>query len=194
MEAVRDHHLLALDVDLVDVAAKKIHAPDHFSDGIDDIGQIQIARRDLVQHRPAGQAGPGGRLLSADLGVLDPIARRPRLAALLGAICISFSGVFYVFAAVSPSTGTFYRAVFGLPLLVAVAYSERRRFGPLSRQAVLLAAIAGVFFTGDLTFWHHSIEAVGAGLGTVLGNLQVVIVGLVLSGVIVIVLPETQYE
>ena len=94
-------------------------------------------------------------------------------------MCISFSGVFYVYAAVSPSTGTFYRAVFGLPLLVAVAFSERRRFGPLSRQAVAIAAIAGVFFTGDLTFWHHTIEAVGAGLGTVLGNLQVVIVGLV---------------
>jgi drug/metabolite transporter (DMT)-like permease len=28
-------------------------------------------------------------------------------------------------------------------------------------------------------FWHHAIEAVGAGLGTVLGNLQVIIVGLV---------------
>jgi drug/metabolite transporter (DMT)-like permease len=26
-------------------------------------------------------------------------------------------------------------------------------------------------------FWHHAIEAVGAGLGTVLGNLQVIIVG-----------------
>jgi hypothetical protein len=48
MEAVRDHYLLALDVDLVDVAAEEIHATDHFSDGIDDIGQIQIARCDLV--------------------------------------------------------------------------------------------------------------------------------------------------
>ena len=26
-------------------------------------------------------------------------------------------------------------------------------------------------------FWHHAIEAVGAGLATVLGNLQVIIVG-----------------
>ena len=35
----------------------------------------------------------------------------------------------------------------------------------------------GIFFTGDLMFWHHAIEAVGAGLATVLGNLQVIIVG-----------------
>ena len=26
-------------------------------------------------------------------------------------------------------------------------------------------------------FWHHAIDAVGAGLATVLGNLQVIIVG-----------------
>jgi len=96
---------------------------------------------------------------------------------LLGATCIAFSGVFYLFAAVSPSTGTFYRAVFGLPLLVLVAFGERRRYGPLPPQTIRLAAIAGVFFTGDLMFWHHAIEAVGAGLATVLGNLQVIIVG-----------------
>jgi drug/metabolite transporter (DMT)-like permease len=96
---------------------------------------------------------------------------------LLGATCIAFSGVFYLFAAVSPSTGTFYRAVFGLPLLVLVAFGEWRRYGGLPRTTIRLAAIAGLFFTGDLMFWHHAIEAVGAGLATVLGNLQVIIVG-----------------
>jgi drug/metabolite transporter (DMT)-like permease len=85
--------------------------------------------------------------------------------------------VFYVFAAVAPSTGTFYRAFFGLPLLALVAFGERRRHGPLPRESIWLAALAGVFFTGDLMFWHHAIEAVGAGLATVLGNLQVIIVG-----------------
>jgi drug/metabolite transporter (DMT)-like permease len=58
-----------------------------------------------------------------------------------------------------------------------VAVGEWRRYGPLPRETVWLAAIAGVFFTGDLMFWHHAIEAVGAGLGTVLGNLQVILVG-----------------
>jgi drug/metabolite transporter (DMT)-like permease len=94
-------------------------------------------------------------------------------------LCIAFSGIFYLWADVSPSTGTFYRAVFGLPLLGAVAFMERRRLGPLPRRAVRLAAIAGIFFAGDLTFWHHAIEYVGAGLATVLGNLQVLIVGVV---------------
>ena len=37
--------------------------------------------------------------------------------------------------------------------------------------------IAGVFFALDLVAWHYAIEAVGAGLATVLGNTQVAMVG-----------------
>jgi drug/metabolite transporter (DMT)-like permease len=110
---------------------------------------------------------------------LDAIAHRPRLAALAGALCIAFSGIFYLWADVTPSTGTVFRALFGLPLLGLVAFAEQRKYGPLPRRAVRLALIAGVFFAGDLTFWHHAIEYVGAGLATVLGNLQVLVVGVV---------------
>jgi drug/metabolite transporter (DMT)-like permease len=98
---------------------------------------------------------------------------------LLGAACISFSGIFYRYAEVSPSTGTVYRALFGLPLLALVGLAEQRRYGRLPATTIRLAAVAGLFFTGDLLLWHHAIEAVGAGLATVLGNLQVIIVGFV---------------
>jgi drug/metabolite transporter (DMT)-like permease len=94
-------------------------------------------------------------------------------------LCIAFSGIFYLYADVSPSTGTVYRAVFGLPLLLLVALAEWRRYGPLPGRARRLALIAGIFFAGDLMFWHHAIEYVGAGLATVLGNLQVLVVGVV---------------
>ncbi len=123
---------------------------------------------------PASAAEPG-----IGIGPLDAIGRHPRLAALVAAVCIAFSGVLYRYAEVSPSTGTVFRALFGLPLLAFVAVMERRRYGPLPGRSRRLAAIAGVFFAGDLMFWHHSIEAVGAGLATVLGNLQVLIVGVV---------------
>lgn len=113
------------------------------------------------------------------IGLLDVIARRPRLAALFGALSIAFSGILYRYAEVSPSTGTVYRALFGLPLLALVAVAEHRRFGPLPGRARRLAVLAGVFFAGDLLFWHHAIEFIGAGLATVLGNLQVIIVGIV---------------
>ena len=98
---------------------------------------------------------------------------------MLGAACISFSGIFYRYAEVSPSTGTVYRALFGLPLLALVGLAEHRRYGGLPAATIRLAAIAGLFFAGDLLLWHHAIEAVGAGLATVLGNLQVIVVGIV---------------
>jgi drug/metabolite transporter (DMT)-like permease len=119
---------------------------------------------------------------TADLGLPGPlawIAARPHLAALGGAMCIAFSGIFYRWSAVSPETGAMYRALFGLPLLALVAVGEVRRYGPMTGRQRRLAAIAGVFFAGDLIFWHYAIEAVGAGLATVLANLQVIVVGLV---------------
>ena len=94
-------------------------------------------------------------------------------------MCIAFSGIFYLWAEVTPSTGTVFRALFGLPLLALVAWAEQRRYGPLPRRSIGLALIAGVFFAGDLTFWHLAIEYVGARLATVLGNLQVLVVGVV---------------
>ena len=112
-------------------------------------------------------------------GLYDAIAARPRIAALLGALCIAFSGIFYRYADVSPSTVTVFRCLYGLPVLVLVAWLEHRRYGPLPARAVRLAIVAGIFFAGDLLTWHHAVDAVGAGLATVLGNLQVLVVGFV---------------
>ncbi len=93
-------------------------------------------------------------------------------------MCIAFSGIFYRYAAVEPSTASVFRCLYGLPLLAVFAWFEYRRYGSLSRRSIGLAMVAGALFAGDLTSWHHAIEAVGAGLATVLGNLQVLVVGL----------------
>jgi drug/metabolite transporter (DMT)-like permease len=103
---------------------------------------------------------------------------RPVLAGVLGALVIAFSGILVRLAEVSPSTAAFFRCLYALPLLALFAVHERRRFGDRSWRDRRLAWVAGVFFAADLTFWHHSIAAVGAGLATVLGNTQVVFVGL----------------
>jgi drug/metabolite transporter (DMT)-like permease len=65
-----------------------------------------------------------------------------------------------------------------LPVLALLAWLEDRRYGRRSLRARLPLWVAGVMYAADLTFWHHSIQAVGAGLATVLGNIQVVLVGL----------------
>jgi drug/metabolite transporter (DMT)-like permease len=93
-------------------------------------------------------------------------------------MCIAFSGILVRLSEVSPDTAAFFRCLYALPALGFLAWLERRRFGPRPPAQRWLALAAGVFFAADLLFWHRSIVAVGAGLATVLGNIQVVFVGL----------------
>ncbi|MDQ4049760.1 MAG: DMT family transporter, partial [Actinomycetota bacterium] len=106
------------------------------------------------------------------------LAARPAVSAAAGALVIAFSAPLVKLAEVSPSTAAVFRCAYALPPLAVLALLERRRYGPAEAGNRRLALIAGLFFATDLTFWHHSIEAVGAGLATVLANVQVVLVGL----------------
>ena len=105
--------------------------------------------------------------------------RRPLAFAAAGALVIAFSAILVRLAEVSPSTAAVFRCAYALPLLGGLAYLERKRFGPRPRRERRIALLAGIFFAADLTFWHHSIGAVGAGLATVLANVQVVLVGVI---------------
>lgn len=91
-----------------------------------------------------------------------------------GALTIAFSAILVRLAEVAPATAAVFRCLYALPLLGLLAYLEDRRYGP--RASRRLAVPAGIFFAGDLVFWHYAIADVGAGLATVLGNLQVVVV------------------
>jgi drug/metabolite transporter (DMT)-like permease len=104
------------------------------------------------------------------------VTDRPIFAGVLGALVIAFSAILVRLAEVSPSTAAFFRCFYALPALGLLAWIERRRYGPRSRHNHALAWAAGVMFAVDLTAWHHAIAAVGAGLSTVLGNIQVVLV------------------
>ena len=104
------------------------------------------------------------------------LSDRPVLAAVLGALTIAFSSIFVRLADVSPATAALFRCVYALPPLLLLAWWEQRRYGPRAGGQSRLAWIAGAFFAADLVLWHHAIEQVGAGLATVLGNTQVVIV------------------
>jgi drug/metabolite transporter (DMT)-like permease len=106
-------------------------------------------------------------------------ARRPTGVAVVGALSIAFSAIFFRYAEVSPETGAFFRCLLALPPLWLLAAWEDRRLGRRPRRVRAWAWFAGVFLAFDLVFWHHAIGAVGAGLSTVLANTQVVLVGLV---------------
>ena len=124
----------------------------------------------MVEERAASDFRRGSILERT--GLVD----RPVATAALGALCIASSGVLVRAADTAPVTVAIYRCLYALPFLGLIAASEARRYGRLDDRARSLAWLAGVFFAIDLIFWHHAIAAVGAGLATVLGNLQVVLV------------------
>jgi drug/metabolite transporter (DMT)-like permease len=108
-----------------------------------------------------------------------PETRNPPLnqpAAILGlaagAVLISFSSVFVKLSGVGPASAGFYRMLFGALALTAAALLLRERLR-LEYRTLLWATAAGLMFAADLSVWHRSIEGVGPGLATVLGNFQV---------------------
>jgi drug/metabolite transporter (DMT)-like permease len=105
--------------------------------------------------------------------------RNVRACAVLGAVAIAFSSILVRLSHASPSTAAIFRCAYALPVLGLLAWREDRLFGRRSWRDQRAAIAAGVFFAADLILWHHSIGDVGAGLATVLANVQVVLVPLV---------------
>jgi drug/metabolite transporter (DMT)-like permease len=97
------------------------------------------------------------------------------LVALLGILSISFSAIFVRLAGVSPVTATFYRGAYAVPVLL-VLWLAQRSGDRRSRRERWLGIVSGLLLALDLNLWHESIALVGAGLGTVIANVQVVFV------------------
>lgn len=104
------------------------------------------------------------------------VVARPRLAALVGATFIAFSGIFFRYSGQSPSTATVFRCALALPFLLVLLLGEDRALGRRPRRDRVLAIAAGVCFAIDLVSWQHAVLLVGAGLATVVANFQVVVV------------------
>jgi drug/metabolite transporter (DMT)-like permease len=97
------------------------------------------------------------------------------LLALLGVLSISFSAIFVRLAGASPVTATFYRGAYAAPVLLVIWLAQRSgdRRGRRERG---VAIVSGLLLALDLNLWHESIAMLGAGLGTVIANAQVVFV------------------
>jgi drug/metabolite transporter (DMT)-like permease len=105
--------------------------------------------------------------------------RNVRVCAMLGAVTIAFSSILVRLSHASPSTAAIFRCAYALPVLGLLAWREDRRLGARNWAERRVAIASGVFFAADLSLWHHSIADIGAGLATVLANIQVVLVPLV---------------
>ena len=105
-------------------------------------------------------------------------SRFQELKMVLGAVMISFSGVWVKLCHVSPTTSAFYRVLFGgLVLLVAALINKELKWH--GYRHLLLGVLCGLVFAFDLVCYHFSIHYIGPGLGTILPNFQVFILAIV---------------
>ncbi|MDJ0720589.1 MAG: DMT family transporter [Desulfobacterales bacterium] len=103
---------------------------------------------------------------------------------LVGAVMISFSGVWVKVSHVAPVVSAFYRVFFGGLILLVVVLLKRENSWR-DRRFLSRGLLCGLFFALDLAFYHYAVHYVGPGLGTILPNFQVFIlaaVGVVFMG------------
>ena len=96
----------------------------------------------------------------------------PVTKVIIGAITISFSGVWVKLAHVGPTVSAFYRLLFGGIVLLGIVVFRRKPIWN-SGNYFLITGLAAFLFSLDLFAWHRSINHIGPGLATILANFQV---------------------
>lgn len=103
------------------------------------------------------------------------IPATPSLMIVVAAGFLSLSGVLVKLAQADAATTAFLRCAIALIALVPLAVGECRRHGLLDGPLLGWAVLAGVFLGLDYVLYTTSILDVGAGVGTVLNNVQVIV-------------------
>ena len=103
--------------------------------------------------------------------------KKPMSIALVGALAISFAPILYSVSGLNPLSGAFFRMLYALPFLALIiwfrAAADNRSF-----NTRLIAITAGLVFALDFVSYHSSTDWIGAGISTLIGNSQVIIVTL----------------
>jgi len=91
---------------------------------------------------------------------------------LIGSAFIGLGPFFVEFSAVSAETNTFYRLLVGS--IFFTTYSCFKKEVKIDRMFLIISTLAGGLLFLDLFLWNQSILYVGAGLSTVLSNIEIV--------------------
>lgn len=97
----------------------------------------------------------------------------PFIALVLGACAIGFVPNLVRLADTGPAAAGFWRMALSLPLLLPMMLRDGKGLALRPSNASLLA---GLFFAGDLAFWHYGIRYTSVANATVLANLSPVVV------------------
>ncbi|MEA2779963.1 MAG: hypothetical protein QOK29_1507 [Rhodospirillaceae bacterium] len=110
---------------------------------------------------------------------------RPRLALwvlLVGAVLISFSGIFVRISELGPSATAFHRLFLALPIFWIWMSRERRTSSgalPIRYRDWVDLALCGFCLAGDLALWHLSLHMTSVANATLLGNSAPIFITLV---------------
>jgi drug/metabolite transporter (DMT)-like permease len=101
-------------------------------------------------------------------------------ALIAGATGIGFAPIFVRLSETGPSATAFYRLLFALPPLWLWALCDRSRVSasrrPSSARDFFWLAAAGLFFAGDLSVWHWSLQFTSVANSTLLTNVAPIFV------------------
>lgn len=97
---------------------------------------------------------------------------------LIGTACLAFSAIWVKGANFEPATSVVLRCWLPIVLFLPFAWREYKKKGGLNKAGIIWSAIAGLILGIDFTAWNYSIFFVGAGIASVLLNLQVIILPL----------------
>lgn len=97
--------------------------------------------------------------------------------AMFGGVVVSFAPILYALSEANPLTGAFFRMVYALPFLLIIILF-RKAEDTRSVNTRLIALVAGFAFSLDFLAYHSTVDWIGTGIGTLIGNSQVIIVTL----------------
>ena len=103
---------------------------------------------------------------------------------LLGAVSISFSGIFVKLSEVGPISTGFFRMALPLPVMAIGLWFAARQHADRTLPRIGWRGWAGIhiaafFLAFDLIVWHWSLKLIGVGTATLLGNTAPIWVALV---------------
>ena len=98
--------------------------------------------------------------------------------AMFGGVVVSFAPILYALSDANPLTGAFFRMLYAIPFFLLIIVL-RKDTDTRSISTRLIAVIAGFAFSLDFLAYHSTIDWIGTGIGTLIGNSQVIIVTLV---------------
>lgn len=97
---------------------------------------------------------------------------------LIGVLALAFSAILVKTANFEPATSSFLRTTIALVVLAPFAFREIQRKGLMSKNGNLIAFAAGIFLGIDFIAWNYATFLVGAGISSVLLNLQIIVLPL----------------